>query len=120
MAYTDYTFYKDTFGGSMPESIFNSFLNRASAYIDLITFNRLKGKSNISEEIKMATCAVIEEDYKLFQSDGKVKSNETIGNYSVSYSINNNSTPDKVKYNAAKMYLANTGLLYAGGGCYDN
>ncbi len=120
MAYTDYTFYKDTFGGSMPESIFNSFLNRASAYIDLITFNRLKGKSNISEEVKMATCAVIEEEYKLDKTNGKVISSEHVGNYSAVYvTSTRKDNPYRLKYNAAKIYLANTGLLYSGGG-YDD
>ena len=42
MAYADYEFYKTSFFGNVvPESDFNRFSERASDFIDMLTFDRL-------------------------------------------------------------------------------
>lgn len=117
MAYVDYNYYKNSFGGTaVPEENFLNLSVQASAFIDYITFNRLKGESvQISDEVKMATCAVMDEIKKI-NDNGGIKSSESIGDYSVSYANVENSSKSeyKVKYSAAALYLGHTGLLYRG------
>ncbi len=63
------------------------------------------------EEVKLACCAIADIIYIDGQTDG-IASENTDG-YSVSYDKNSKSTKQKA-YEAAAMYLADTGLLYRG------
>lgn len=114
MAYVDYNYYKEfSKDKALPEDSFNNYVEEASAYIDLFTFNRVREFSTVPEEVKKATCAVINTKYKL-DADGGVKTSESVGNVSVSYAVSSNTSSDKKLYNSAKLYLAYTGLLYKG------
>ena len=111
MPYVDYNFYITNYGGAeMPPLKFNGIANRASMYIDTITFKRIN-PNEVCEEVKMATCAVIDVICK-FEEVG-IKTSEKIGDYSVQYK-NSTTSKEKEMYKEAKVYLANTGLMYRG------
>lgn len=111
MPYVDYNFYIMDYGGAeMPPLKFNGIANRASMYIDTITFNRINPKE-VCEEVKMATCAVIDVICK-FEEVG-IKVSEKIGDYSIQYK-NSTTSKEKEMYKEAKAYLSNTGLMYRG------
>lgn len=110
MTYVDYSFYKDTYRGNIPQDVFNKLSIKASKYIDYVTFNRI---DKVTEDIKLATCEVIDILYESSKKgDMEIKS-ETSGKYSISYA-DTNKTVDQKKYEVVKAYLGHTGLLYRG------
>lgn len=136
MIYTDYDYYcNEYFGNSIKEADFQRLALHASQYIDYIT--RGRAQTDI-EEVKMCCCALAEQQQtietakELAQaslSDGaaggaEVQS-ETVGSWSKSYrstgeiaqavaEIEKNGKTAQL--DIARRYLANTGLLYRGGG----
>lgn len=70
MAYADYEFYKTSFFGNVvPESDFNRFSERASDFIDMLTFDRLvdglPGDERQQKRIKKAVCAAVDILYQI-------------------------------------------------------
>lgn len=70
MAYVDYEFYqKSFFGNVVPESDFNRFSERASDFIDVLTFDRLvyglPGDERQQKRIKKAVCAAADILYQI-------------------------------------------------------
>ena len=70
MAYADYEFYsKSFFGNVVPESDFNRFSERASDFIDVLTFDRLvdglPGDERQQKRIKKAVCAAADILYQI-------------------------------------------------------
>ena len=70
MAYADYEFYKTSFFGNVvPESDFNRFSERASDFIDMLTFDRLvdglPGDERQQNRIKKAVCAAADILYQI-------------------------------------------------------
>lgn len=70
MAYADYEFYtKSFFGNVVPESDFIRLAERASDFLDTLTFDRLTGglptPEKYQKRIKKAVCAVAEIYYQL-------------------------------------------------------
>lgn len=74
MAYTDFEFYTTTYHGNVvPESDFDRIADRASDFLDVITFGRLidglpddeRGKTKVQK----AVCAVCDKLYQLEQAD---------------------------------------------------
>lgn len=70
MAYADYEFYKTSFFGNVvPESVFMRFAERASDFIDLLTFDRLAdglpGDERQQKRIKKAVCAAADILYQI-------------------------------------------------------
>lgn len=114
-SFVDYKYYKDTYGGtSVPSSIFTRLAIQASYKVNNYTMGRAEKLENPTEEIKLATCSVIDKIYAI-ENDGGVKVSETVGKHSVTYSdSSSNTTEDKLYYRTALTYLANTGLLYRG------
>lgn len=124
MAYADYTYYTGTFlGTAIASADFAALALRASAVIDQITFGRAEPIVTTGTEtttitaIKNAMCAVAEELQRQAQTgslDGI--SSESQGRYSVSFFKH----ADKAKssmarlQDAARLWLANTYLMYAG------
>lgn len=69
MAYTDYTFYKDRyFGTIIPETDFPRLAERASDFVDTITFDRLAdglpSNERASTKVQKAVCAVADTYYQ--------------------------------------------------------
>lgn len=82
MAYCDYEFYKNGYGGNMPPNLFKKYSILATAKIRQATSNRIN-EENIKEEVKICTCALAEE-LKKTEKHLDVKS-ETIGKWSRTY-----------------------------------
>lgn len=108
MAYVDYTYYKDTYGGKkVSESDFLRLSLLANIYVDTITNGRI---IEVTEVVKMATCSVMDEFKN--QETPEVAS-ESSGKESRSY-VQSGKTQDQKFYAAAYPWLINTGLLYRG------
>lgn len=116
MAYADYEFYVASFlGSSIEEKDFPRLALRASQFIDYYTMNRARNYT-ADDAVKHACCAVAE----VFQTAEKAEakagiSSESVGSYSVSYATEQNVKAELS--DAARRYLAFTGLLYRGGRC---
>ena len=110
MIYADFSYYKDTFCGEMAEGDFKRLSRQASAYLDSVTFDRI---AKIKERVKEAYCAVA--DAILLNENGVV-SQESNDGVSVIYTrgVSNTLTDEERLYQAAVLYLGNTGLLYRG------
>ena len=106
----DYDYYSNVYrGAEIPVSDFKKYITRAENYVDGMIFGRDPGDR--TESVKLAICNVAE----LLWLDGLRYgiSSENADGYSVSYSA-----PDVSKniYDAVSVYLADSGLMYAGAG----
>jgi len=115
--YADYIFYSETYhGNEITEAEFTRLMNQASAYIDLMTFNRAADEDDEDNIVllKKAACAAAEALKK--QEEGGALQSERVGNLSVTYA----DTPsrklsiEKKVEQAIKLYLGNTDLMYRG------
>lgn len=115
MAYVDYSYYKDSFGGiTIPETSFLIYERKARVFIDLITFNRLRSDNTLIDNVvKDCLCEIMECNYRI-DNDGGIKSSESVGSHSVSYVVNPNTTEYSKYYKIAKTHLGHTDLLYRG------
>lgn len=117
MLYADYTFYRDTFKGSVDEPTFNNQIVEATYYIKSLTRGNIDEK-NIPDSVKMATCSIIGvlAEEKKQNSINSVIASESVGNHSRSYQnrIKSSEEIEKEKLRLAKMYLSGTGLMYQG------
>ena len=138
MAYSDYTFYTDTFYGSLiPSASYAKYSDIASDKINMVTFDSITDEDiadeTIISKIRKAECAIAELLYKLDINEnltpdttteiGRKISSKAAGRTSVSYDNANNlidrsitklEDVNKQSYVVARQYLYNTGLLYAG------
>lgn len=114
-SYVDYDYYQNVYKGtSVPLQSFNLLSIQASAFINLITSNRIDKKELVSDDVKLATCSVIDSKYKV-NKDGGIKVAETVGKHSVTFGSKNSDVTEESKhYKAAYIFLAHTGLLYRG------
>lgn len=137
MVYASYEYYVTNYLGSViTEDAFAAAALRASQFLEYYTRNKVKDAADL-EEVKMACCALAEEAQVILQAEaqarqaalsdegGKLQS-QTVGNYSVTYQSGGQRSAElleisKMSQNRmvdiARRYLANTGLLYRGGGC---
>lgn len=106
--YVDYEFYS-SLGGKIPQDSFGRYAIRATKYVDYNTLNRIK---EITEDIKLATCEIIDLLYKSDLEGDKEIQSESVGSHSVTYSANNKTIEQKA-YNILKIYL-DSNLLYRG------
>lgn len=126
MAYADYEFYTDVYGGSkIPENDFLRLSNVASAYIDAQTMGRAKNASEATlRAVQMAMCDLAEVfmdgdtlNATTFTGEAQVAS-ETVGAWSKSYVSKGTSATEIEMLEARKrdallLWLGNTGLLSA-------
>lgn len=117
MIYAEYEYYKDNYYGTMAEEDFKRLSRQASAYLDNVCFGRIADVTDeaILAKVKDACCAVA--DAYLMNENGVV-SQETNDGISVTYTRggSNTLTDEQRLYQAALLYLGNTGLLYRGCG----
>ncbi len=117
----DYEFYKSVFKGTaLTEQDFTDSVMEATAYVNNLTYQRLANGAEVTEEVKLAICAVTE---IVWQQKGQgaccsqAVSSENVDGYSVSYL-----SPDSrlagfetEKKNAASLYLPlSDPMRYAG------
>lgn len=123
-AYADYTYYTNTYlGSAIASADFNRLALRASAEIDKLTFDNAAvilaaaTETAVIDKIKTATCAIAEEIQRQ-ETEGDLGgvSSERVGNHSISFSANSLAalSPDQKIERVAKLYLANTYLMYRG------
>lgn len=133
MAYVDFTYYLENFHGNLikDEATFRTFAERASEFIDTVTFDRLQNNQILDTyQLKVSSCAcILAERYFCrntadFLNLGNLpKTSESIGSYSVNFStpvdyVQEISMSDADFQKSLKSvilrYLGNTGLLYRG------
>lgn len=141
MAYADYDFYVNEYGGNaIAEADFKPLANKASVYIDAATMGRAN-TDPVLEAVKMCCCA-LSEQYQIINTAEKLAmhsliasteesgeiASETVGSWSRSYHTAGNSAQAAIQAAAesksalidtVKLYLGNTGMLKAVGyrGC---
>ena len=119
MAYATFQYYTESYKGTaLKEEDFPAYANRASALIDHVTFDRLKGLADdqILDAARDATCAVAETLYTSATTaeGGSIASISNDG-YSVNYRDTGGSKELRREVVALiRTYLANTGLMYRG------
>lgn len=140
MAYADYEYYITTYlGTAIKEADFPRLSLRASSFLDYYTQGRAAQNSDLNA-LKMACCAVSEQ-YQVIDtaralaqkalssslsSEGGELQSQTVGNWSKTYRGAGDSAAQATASassakaslaDAARQYLAGTGLLYRGGRC---
>lgn len=111
--YADFSFYQNTYGGTVGEAEFSRFSSRAGAHINQITGGRAStAKGEDLEAVKMAQCAIVDE--LLAQAKGGVITAESNDGISRSYATAAVKTQAQRIYSVAEIYLCNTNLLYMG------
>ena len=124
VSYATYDFYTGVYlGTAIAETVFPRLALRASAVIDQITFGRAAvvvtndDDSATIELIELATCAIAEE-LQTEETNGNVDgvTDEKVGSYSVTYGAKASAamTNEEKQAKAARLYLAQTGLMYRG------
>lgn len=136
MPYADHTYYTQSYLGRRikEKEMFLMYAERASEYIDMVTFDRLSGgvPEGFSEKVKKCCCAIAEAladhvDYSGSSTpNGSGKASETIGKYSVSYTTAAQTISGLLYGTSAGLqdylrsicirYLGGTGLMYRGCG----
>lgn len=120
MAYADYAYYAGEYGGTMPEADFKRLSRQASAFLDRVTFERIRSTlpKSVMDRVRDACCAVA--DACLLNEQGGGVASETNDGVSVTYvaGVGNTKTGDQRLWEAAGLYLGGTGLLYRGVDCH--
>ena len=113
MIYADFSYYKDTYCGEMAEGDCKRLSRQASADLDSVTFDRIAAVTDekIKEKVREACCAVADALLRKEQRDGIAA--ETNDGVSVTYATEGKTDEERL-YQAAVLYLGNTGLLYRG------
>lgn len=106
----DFDYYSNSYRGNIiPDGEFVKYIRKAQLYVESLIFGRDPGER--AESVKLAVCNVAEIFY-LDESRFGISS-ENVDGYSVSYS---GADIEKSAYDAVSVYLADSGLMYAGAG----
>lgn len=119
-SYVNYQYYAEEYRGDLEEREFDKASLKATAHVRRITFGRADFCAE-DDEVKLATCAVCdiiaEDKQRREANNGMNIASENTDGYSVSYIAEQavgESTEELLNrkiYDAAKVYLAPTGLL---------
>ena len=106
----DFDYYSNVYRGNLiPVSDFKKVITKALCYVDGLIFGREAGERE--ESVKLAVCNVAE---LLWLDNSRLGiSSENADGYSVSYG---SADVSKNIYDAVAVYLADSGLMYAGAG----
>lgn len=114
--YVDFNFYRNVYHGTQIKA--DDFLNaemQAEAFVDGITFGRIRKLEEIPDCVKKAICSAAEEmDRFISGKKNQIKSESNDG-YSVTYAdaMSENSCRNAMKSDVRR-WLAGTGLMYKG------
>lgn len=112
MVYADYGYYKGIYyGKAVPEADFHGLSRQASAYLDQVTFGRIRGEWEQDSRVMDACCAIVEILYR--QEHGGEVASETLGRWTRNYAASGMTSTQRM-HEAAVQYLGTTGLLYRG------
>ena len=141
MAYADYEYYTTTYlGSAIKEEDFLRLAMRASSFLDYYTQGRAAQNVDM-DALKMACCAIADQYQYIdtaqalaqksltasLESDGELQS-QTVGSWSKTYRSGGDSAQQALSSvqtakaslsSIAQQYLAGTGLLYRGRGCFN-
>lgn len=132
--YVDYEYYKDTYHGTrISQEDFPQFEVGAEAFVNLVTFGRIRRLDEVPDCVKLAICAAAESVHEYMASrrgmeSSSSSSSSTGGNtpvksesndgYSVTYITYADAVSDSACQNSmllkVRMYLGGTGLMYRG------
>ena len=109
MEKTEYDYYSNVYRGNViPPEEFTKFERKARSYVDSLIFGR--NTADHKESVKLAVCNVAE---LLWLDESRTGiSSENSDGYSVSYT---GTDIEKNIADATAVYLADSGLMYAGG-----
>jgi hypothetical protein len=117
MITVDYTYYKDTYGGSLSEEDFKRLVNIAYVVVDNFTFGRFQmlDEKAVNDftlmKVKTCICALCDKVENATLSGVAIKSSEKVGSWSVNYAAD--SLPKSVQaslYSVVNFYLGGTAL----------
>lgn len=112
MTLADYTFYVEDYQGSdLPSESFTKYIEKADYNLKRITQNRVV-EDQYERQYNLAACEIADYYYQCDLDNGKIMTSESVGNYSVNYTVQ-----PYQDYVLAMQYLANTGLLATGVYC---
>ena len=134
--YADFPYYQDFFRGTLitEEAVFRTFAERASEFIDTVTFDRLADEELLERhkiKVQKCACALTEQFFRrniafldgVPSAENMPETSESIGAYSVSHanpldyvqeiSMSDSDFRKSLKSTVLR-YLGNTGLLYRG------
>lgn len=128
MAYATFEDYRMIYGGVLftADTQMLPFAERASDYMDSVTFGRLEDKTAYMEHERLVIkcCCALAENffyYDIKLQPDTAKQSETIGKYSVTFrnpldslSTISGSTFEEYQHRTAMQYLGRTGLMYRG------
>ena len=141
MAYADYEYYTTTYlGSAIKEEDFPRLAMRASSFLDYYTQGRAAQNVDM-DALKMACCAIADQYQYIdtaqalaqksltasLEPDGELQS-QTVGSWSKTYRSGGDSAQQALSSvqtakaslsSIAQQYLAGTGLLYRGRGCFN-
>lgn len=119
-SYADYDYYINEYGSrKIPEEMFGFYAKKAEAFLNMITFDRIKRLEEVPELVKDAVCEMADIAYQYSKKPCGVRS-EDIDGYKVAYNDSGSKQMNVEMTRAARLYLENTGLLYKGRSrCYD-
>lgn len=136
MIYADYSYYRDSYSGTVKEDEFPRLAIRASSFLDYFTMRKAESHADL-DAVKMCCCALVDK-YQVIEaardlaakrlldasdSDVDAKS-ETVGGWSrtllsggesANAAITTAESERKLLADTCREYLAHTGLLYRGG-----
>ena len=113
----EYGYYReDYFGDTLSESSWPKYEARAVTIFHHYTFKRLKGVSNVQDDVKMCICELAEVLYEYERVDKMSAgiASESVDGHSVSYQKTSLYDREGQLKDVCRKYLAHTGLMYPG------
>lgn len=120
MSYAEYEFYQSEYLGDRvtDESTFNRLAKRASAKLDHYTMGRID-QSDCGNAVRLAVCSMVDilfwDEKRKTAHEGREIASESNDGYSVSYGGSSETDraalSEKSLYQAAYVYLSQTGLM---------
>ncbi len=107
-AFVRYLYYQESYGGTLSEEAFQSLVQRAGFYVNQLTGGRAANNPE-NEVVKMAVCAVVEAMHR--QREGGIVASESVGSWSRTFATGNAKSEEQLLYEAAMLYLADSGLI---------
>lgn len=114
--YVDYPYYRDAYHGkSVKADEFQNAEIEAEAFVNAVTFGRIRKLDSIPDCVKLAICSAVEVLHQYTESHQSQIHSESNDGYSVTYAeaVTDSECKSCMK-SRVKRHLANTGLMYKG------
>lgn len=111
-----FEFYQEVYHGSIADDKnFDNAELESEAFIDMITFGRIRRMEEIPDCVKFAICSVTDAMVKFSESRKNNVASESNDGYSVTYASGvTDADCNREMQSRARRWLANTGLMYRG------